>query len=446
MAMPERLLVLGGDAGGMAAATQVRRRRPDMEIVAVERGRHTSYSACGIPYLVGGDVDGADDLVARTPETFREQGIDVRTRVEAVGIDLDRREVEVRLVDEERSERIGFDVLHLGLGATPLRPPILGIDGPRVFGVQTLDDATRLLDRAGDAARVVVVGAGYIGIEMAEAFVRRGARVTVVEQAAQPMGTLDPDMGALVADAMRRVGIDVRLGEAVVGIEDDAVTTEAGVLPSDAVVLGLGVLPNARLAAEAGIEVGVKGAVRVDRHQRTSTDGVWAAGDCCESFHLVSQRSVHVALGTVANKQARVAGINIGGGDATFPGVVGTAVSKLCGTEVGRTGLHQREAEAAGFDAVAATIESTTRAGYYPDAGPITVRLIAERGTGRLLGGQIVGAEGAAKRVDVLATALTAGMTVHQLIDLDLAYAPPFSPVWDPLLVAARTAADLVAE
>jgi NADPH-dependent 2,4-dienoyl-CoA reductase/sulfur reductase-like enzyme len=440
--MAERLVVIGGDAGGMAAASQARRRRPDLEIVALEKGRWTSYSACGIPYVVGGDVESIDRLIARDPQTFRDRfRIDVRTRHEATAIDLDKRTVEVRDHEHDRTYTTGFDLLHIGTGAVPLRPPLPGIDLPLVHGVQNLEDATRI---PVDARNVVVVGGGYIGLEMAEAFLKRGARVTVVEQAPEVMSTLDPDMGALVSAAVRDAGADVRCGTAVTGFEPDAVVTEDGTIPADLVVLGLGVVPNSQLAEDAGIETGVKGAIKVDVRQRTSTDGVWAAGDCCESFHLIARQPVHIALGTVANKQGRVAGIDIGGGYATFPGVVGTAVTKVCSTEVGRTGLTEAEAQRLGFRYEAVTIESTTRAGYFPGAGRITVKLLAERRSGRLLGGQLVGVEGAAKRVDVLATALTAGLTVEEMTALDLSYAPPFAPVWDPVLVAARAAAEAV--
>jgi len=234
-------------------------------------------------------------------------------------------------------------------------------------------------------------------------------------------------------------------GATVTGFDAGAVVTDGGTIPADLVVLGLGVAPNTTLASEAGLPTGVYGALVVNRRQQTPVDGVWAAGDCCESFHLVSGEHVHIALGTVANKQGRVAGINIGGGYATFPGAVGTAITKLCSTEVARTGLTEAEATAAGFLFDAVTVESTTRAGYFPGAMTITTKLVAERRSGRLLGGQIVGQEGAAKRIDVLATALTAGMTVEQMTALDLSYAPPFSPVWDPVLIAARKAADAVA-
>ncbi len=432
----------------MAAASQARRRRADLQIVALEKGRWTSYSACGIPYLVGGEVPTLDQLVVRDPQTFRDEfRIDARTGHEVMAIDLEARRLEVRDHGHGRTYGLGFDTLHVGTGALPLRPDLPGIDGRHVHGVQTLEDGAHLLADAtsGDVDDVVVVGGGYIGLEMAEAFVRRGCRrVTVVEQAPEVMGTLDPDMGALVSEAMRRVGIDVRCGVAVNGFSEGVVHTAEGDLPADVVILGMGVVPNSRVAADAGVATGVKGAISVDPRQRTSAEGVWAAGDCCESYHLVARRNVHIALGTVANKQGRVAGINLGGGYATFPGVVGTAATRLCATEVALTGLNERDASAAGLGYEAVRVTSTTRAGYFPGTGQIVVKMLAERRSGRLLGAQIVGVEGAAKRIDVVATALTAGMTVDQMTALDLSYAPPFAPVWDPILIAARKAVEAV--
>jgi len=442
--MAERLVVIGGDAAGMAAAAQARRRQPYMEIVAVEKGRWTSYSACGIPYLVAGDVDDPQALVARTPEQLRDQHrIDVRMGHEAVGIDLDARKVEVRDHTRGRTISLGFDLLHVATGARPIRPDLPGIDRPEVHGVQTLDDGVHLLDhvRKSRCERVVVIGGGYIGLEMAEAFVRRGVRVTLLEGGDQLMRTLDPDMAAPVAQALRRIGVEVRLGTAATGFVEGAVETESGSIPADLVVLGLGVVPSSELAAAAGVRTGVRGAIRVDRRQRTSAEGVYAAGDCAESHHLVTQRQVHVALGTVANKQGRVAGINLAGGYATFPGVVGTAITRICDLEVARTGVNEEEAARAGFRYEVVTVDSTTRAGYFPGTKPIRIKLLAEHGSRRVLGAQIVGEEGAAKRIDVLATAITARMTVDDVIDLDLAYAPPFSGVWDAVHVAARAGA-----
>jgi NADPH-dependent 2,4-dienoyl-CoA reductase/sulfur reductase-like enzyme len=438
--MTGRLLVIGGDGAGMAAASQARRRDPGLEIVALEKGRWTSYSACGIPYVVGGDVYGLDDLVVRTPDEFRAVRIDVRLEHEAVGIDLDACRVDVRNLAHGREFQLGFDMLHIATGAVPRRPDLPGLDLPHVYGVQTLADAARLLAAITTMSpkRVVVAGSGYIGLELAEALARRGASVTVLEAGPEVMPSLDPDMGGLVARAMRGIGITVHTGQPLVACSVGAAHTAAGELPADVVILGTGVGPNSTLGAEAGLETGVAGALVVDRQQRTSAEGVWAAGDCCQSTHLVSGQPVYQALGTVANKQGRVAGINMSGGYATFPGVAGTAVTRVCHLEIGRTGLSEREAAEAGFGFVSARIEGTTTSGYLPDAPPITTKLIAEHGSGRVLGAQVAGGAGAAKRIDVIATALAAGMTAEDVLGLDLGYAPPVGTVWDPVQVAAR--------
>ncbi|MGW8971844.1 FAD-dependent oxidoreductase [Streptomyces platensis] len=452
----ERLVVVGGDAAGMAAASQARRlRKPgELAITAFERGHFTSYSACGIPYWVGGDVDGPDALIARTAEEHRARDIDLRMRTEVTELDLDRGRVRTRELDNGgRESWTGFDELVLATGARPRRPDLPGIDAPGVHGVQTLDDGQALLDTLDTSSgrRAVVVGAGYIGVEMAEALIRRGYEVTVLEQSAQPMSTLDPDMGALVHEAMCGMGIETVCGTTVTGVLTDtagrarAVTTENGEYPADVVVLGLGVRPETTLAAAAGLPLGESGGLLTDLAMRVrGQDHIWAGGDCVEVLDLISGRTRHIALGTHANKHGQVIGANVGGGYATFPGVVGTAVSKVCDLEIARTGLLERQAHAAGLRFVTATVEATNRAGYYPGARPMHVKMLAERRTGRLLGVQIVGREGAGKRVDIAAVALTAGMTVERMTALDLGYAPPFSPVWDPVLVAARKAAGAV--
>lgn len=452
--MRERLLVLGGDAAGMSAASQARRRRgpDDLEIIAYEQGRFTSYSACGIPYLIGGLVQDAGDLVARDPETFRaKQDIDVRLHHEATEIDLERRAVRVADHDAGRRHWQGFDHLVIATGAIPNRPPLPGAQARGIHGVQTLGDGIaveRVLDDE-HPKTAVVVGGGYIGLEMAEALVRRGLDVTLVEAGAQPMASFDPDMGALVTDALRRSGVTVLREEPVEGFDSAdghvrEVVTARRRIPADIVALGLGVRPNVDVARAAGIAVGTAGGIATDRRMRTSGDGVWAAGDCVQSTHLISHEPVAIPLGTHANKQGRTAGINIGGGYATFPGVVGTAASKICDVELARTGLNDSEAARAGFDALSVVVESTTRAGYYPGATTMQTKIVAEKRSGRLLGAQIVGEEGAAKRIDVLAVALWNGMTVGEMSGLDLSYAPPFSPVWDPVLIAARKAAERV--
>jgi len=391
-------------------------------------------------------------LVTLTPEAFREKrNIDARVLHEVTEIDLKARRVHVRQVEAQKEWWETFDQLMIATGALPMRPAVPGADAEGIYGVHTLESgiAVRQVVDQQKPKRAVVIGGGYIGLEMAEALIRRGLEVSLVERAAQVMVTLDPDMGALVSEALMAVGVTLYREESLQGFEvkDDrleGVVTDQRTLPADIVILGMGVRPNTALAEQTGIPLGEKGAITVNERQQTDVDGVWAAGDCAQSFHLVSKRPIYIALGTVANKQGRVAGINIGGGAVAFPGVVGTAVSKICAEEVARTGLQEREIEQVGWDYVAEKIESRTRAGYYPESGRITVKVLAEKGSGRLLGGQIVGEEGAAKRIDILATALHAGMKVQEMVNLDLSYAPPYSPVWDPVLMAARQVEKLI--
>jgi NADPH-dependent 2,4-dienoyl-CoA reductase/sulfur reductase-like enzyme len=455
--MSRRLVVIGGDAAGMSAASVARRRRDrdKLEIVAFERGSYTSYSACGIPYFVSDFVTELDRLVVRSPEQHRRNSIDVRTEHEVVAIDVNRRTVRVRDVASanstaERDEP--FDELVVATGAVPVRPDLPGADADGIFGVQTLADGVAVRRAIDDrkAERAVIVGGGYIGLEMAESFVRRGLDVALVDRTEQPMASvLDDDMGALVADALRAVGVTTYMGESAEGFEVEgggvrAVRTTTRTLPADIVMLGIGVRPNSRLADEAGIAVGDTGGIVTDSRMETSVGGVWAGGDCVESVDRVTGRRVVIPLGTHANKQGRVVGVNVTGGNARFPGVVGTAATKICAYEVARTGVTERIAREVGLDVVAATIESTTRASYFPGAAPIKVKIVAARDDGRIVGAQIVGEEGAAKRIDVLATAIWNRMPVEEVASLDLSYAPPLAPVWDPVLIAARKTADLL--
>lgn len=341
-----------------------------------------------------------------------------------------------------------YDRLLIATGAIPACPTVPGADAVEICGINTLQSGIRLRRIIDDrnAKTAVVVGGGYIGLEMAEALVRRGLEVSLIDRSPQVMGTLDEDMGQLVSQALREFGVKLYLKEKLTGFETSGekvtgVSTEKRTLPADVVILGLGVQPNTSLAAAAGIPLGEKRSIKVNQRMETGITGIWAAGDCTETFHQVSRRPFYIALGTVANKQGRVAGINLGGGYATFPGVVGTAVTKICHLEVARTGLQEKELKKLGFEWVSTVIKSRTKAGYFPGSGEITVKLIAEKGSGRVLGGQIVGMEGSAKRIDTLATALYAGLSVEEMISLDLGYAPPFSPVWDPVAIAAREVA-----
>jgi NADPH-dependent 2,4-dienoyl-CoA reductase/sulfur reductase-like enzyme len=442
-----RIVVVGGDAAGMKAASVAKRRGGDaIDVVVFERGGYTSYAQCGLPYFVGGVVSGTERLVARTPEQHRERGIDVRMGHDVLAVDLAARAVEVAGPDGGVT-RESYDRLVLATGASPVRPPLPGIDLPGVMGIHSIPDAVAIdaLLRDRNARRAVVVGGGYIGLEMVEAFLLRGLEVTLVEKLTQPMATLDADMAAQVADALVALGVDVRFGVGVEGFEAGAdgyvaaVSTEAGRVPADVVVLGLGARPRADLARNAGIEIGPTGAIATDDHQRTSAPDVYAAGDCAQTVNRVSGEPTWVALGTHANQQGRVVGENVVGGDATFPGVLGTAVTKVCDTEIGRTGLSEREAADAGFGTAAAITTGRTRAGYYPGVTKMTVKVVAEAGTGRMLGAQIVGGEGAAKRIDAFAVGIWNRMTVGDFAQLDLGYAPPFATPIDVSLLAARS-------
>lgn len=446
--MTERLVVVGGDAAGMSAASQARRLRPGLEIIAFERGSHVSYSACGEPYFAGGLVDSIDDLIARTPEQFAAMDIDVRLHHEVVEIDLYRRSLTVRSHEDGSESPIGFDHLMYATGSKPARPDsIEGIRLPGVLGLRTLDDAVALRDTIdSDIKRVAVLGGGYIGLEVAEVLVGKGLLVTMVTSGQHVLErTLDAEMGELANNGVREIGVDLHTGMRVRCIRGTDRATGIGCeeeeFPADLVVIGLGTVPEVELAREAGIPLGGTGAVAVDDRQRTGVEGVWCAGDCAEATHRISGRQVNIALGTVANKAGRVAGTNIGNGDARFPGVLGTAITRVGRTEIGRTGLKVHEARLAGYDPVIGMATGTTTAGYWPEAERMDVMVIANRSDGRLLGAQIVGGRGSAKKIDVLATAMWAGVSASELAWVDLGYAPPFSGVWDLIHIAARRAA-----
>lgn len=440
-------MVVGGDAAGMSAASQARRMNPDLEIIAFERGDHVSYSACGEPYLVGGLVESIEPLLVRTPSEFAAMDIEVRLRHHVEMIDVDRRRVQVRALEDGTMSEVGFDQLMYATGSRPARPDYIdGINLPGVAGLRTLNDAVALRDSLDEGVKhVLILGGGYIGLEVAEALIGRGVEVTMVTSGDHVLErTLDDRMGELANRGTRKIGVDLHTGIFVRCIRgtDRAVGIgcEQMDFAGDLIVIGLGAVPDVGLAERSGIPLGVTGAVAVDDHQRTALAGIWSAGDCAEATHRISGLQVNVHLGTVANKAGRIAGINIGGGDASFPGVLGTAITKIGGTEIARTGLKIEEARQAGFDPVVGFARGTTAAGYWPEAESMAMLLISDRERGLILGAQIVGGRGAGKKIDVLATAMWSGVTAAELAWVDLAYAPPFSGVWDLIHVAARRA------
>ena len=440
-----RLVVIGGGAAGMSAASAARRADPGLDVVVCEAGGFAAYGMCGIPYYVGGTVAEAENLLAYPPSVFREKrGIDLRLHTRVTGIDTAARTV--RLAGPGGS--LAWDRLVVTSGADPVRPPVPGLDDRRVFTIRSLGEAIglrRLLD-SGAVRRAVVVGAGYIGLETAEALVCAGVDVDVVEALPGVLGTVDPPIAALAQAELER-HTRLRLGARLEAVDQGstpdgclAAVVEGQEIPTDLVVIAVGVRPATDLLIQAGARHLPDGAVVVDAGMRTSLPGVFAAGDAVALPHLVLGRPAWVPLGPAANKTGRVAGTVAAGGTASFRGIVGTAAVKIFGLEVARTGLGLAEAQAAGLDAVATDEVSRSRAKYYPGASPLHIRLVHTR-DGRLLGGQLAGREGAAKRVDVLATALHAGFSVDDLAALDLSYAPPFAPVYDPVLAAAMKAA-----
>ncbi|GAA1448059.1 FAD-dependent oxidoreductase [Mycobacterium cookii] len=450
-----RVVVVGADAAGMSAAHQALRTATrtgrELAITVLDKGAHTSYSACGIPYWMAGDVDSGDELVARTAEAHRESGIDLRLGAEVVGADLGARTV--TLAD---GEEVAWDELVVATGAPAvvpdwaLRPDGTAYDG--VGTVKTIDDGAAWLERfadAGDGAHVVVVGAGYVGVEVAEAAMRRGFGVTVLTRG-RGMSMLEDEMAERVDVALCEAGAEVVLGVEVTGldIEDGRVTGvrwEGGSREADLVVLAIGVRPATDFLAGSGLETADNGALRPDPHGRVA-DHVWAAGDCCEVRRRIDGAWVFRPLGTYATKHGRALGDTLAGGSLSFDGMVDTSITRFAfdevHLEVARTGLSRADAEAAGHEPVVLVTEGTTASGYMPEAEPIAIWVMADRGTRRLLGVQVVGGPGAGKRIDAAAAVLWAGGSVDDLAWMDLAYAPPFATAWDVLQVAARRVAE----
>jgi NADPH-dependent 2,4-dienoyl-CoA reductase/sulfur reductase-like enzyme len=423
-----RLLVIGGVAAGLSAAARARRIDPSLEIVVLEKGAAISYGACGLPYYLEGRVPRAEQLIVYTPEYFRkERNIAVRTGARVVSISHPRREVALDSAGAG-GERVYYDKLVIATGARPRTADFEGATLPHVFALHTLADAERLKAYLRDKqpTQAVVVGAGYIGLEAADALRRNGLAVTVVEQGANVLGRGDAELTKAVRERLERFRVELHL--------DTRISDVAG---RELVILATGLRPNVEIAVEAGVEIGRTGAIRVDEHMETNLPGVYAAGDCAEALHLVTGRPAYIPLGTTANKMGRVAGANAAGRRERFGGVVGTAILNIFGMGVAFSGLSVDQARREGFSPVSARITAHSRAGYF-GGKPITVELVADAGTRRLLGGSVWGEDGVEGRINVIATALHNRMRVEDLEQLDLAYAPPFATVWDPVLIAAQ--------
>ncbi|PDW04565.1 FAD-dependent oxidoreductase [Candidatus Viridilinea mediisalina] len=444
--MGKNIVIIGGGAAGMSAAAKARRTDPSLNIVVYERSGYVSYGACGFPYAIKGEIAQVEDVVVRTPAQFAKQNIQAHVGHEVLTIDRAAQTLRVRERASGAETEVGWDALVLTTGGAPTRPPLQGIDLPGVFALRTVEDALaiRTWIEQERPTRGVIIGGGYIGLEMAEALAAHGIALTLVERLPQVIPSLDPEMAAHVQAELEQQGVTLRLEQAVevlVGSERVREVQVAGTsIPADIVIMAVGIRPSVTLAQAAGVTLGPTGAVAVDDHQRTSVPNVWAAGDLAEAHHLVTGRPAWVPLGTTANKQGRVLGENLGGGDARFGGIVGTVVVKVFDLEAASSGLSEQRAQAEGFEVKTVSATAGSRAHYMPGHQPIQIKLVYEATTRRLLGGQLVGREGVSKRIDTIATALHAGWRIEQLAELDLSYAPPFAPVWDPILVAANLA------
>jgi NADPH-dependent 2,4-dienoyl-CoA reductase/sulfur reductase-like enzyme/rhodanese-related sulfurtransferase len=452
-----KVVIVGGVAGGATCAARLRRLDEHAKIIMVERTGYVSYANCGLPYYVGGVIQDKSKLTLQTPESFRRRfNVDVRVRQEATMIDLAKKSVHIRNLDDGSSYDESFDELVLSPGAQPMRPPIAGANDPRIQTLRTVEDSMRIKELIGakKPKRAVVVGGGFIGLEVAENLLSAGVRTTLLEFADHVMPPLDADMAALVHNVLRAHGLDLRLGTAASGFEplsEDArsgmhvSTSDGSSIDADIVVMGVGVTPDTQLAKDAGLKLGLRGSIVVDRHLRTSAPHVWAIGDAIQLTNAVTGLPALVALAGPANKQGRIAADNICGLNETYEGALGSSILKLFDTTVATTGLSEKAATQAGISHDSVVLHPASHAGYYPGAAPMDMKVVFSPEDGRILGAQIVGKEGVDKRIDVLATAISAHMTADDLAQLDLAYAPPYSSAKDPVNMAGYVIGNVLA-
>ncbi|TVP52848.1 MAG: CoA-disulfide reductase [Mongoliibacter sp.] len=442
-----KIIVIGGDAAGMSAASKIRRSHENWEITVYEKSPHTSYSACGMPYYIGGLVSSSKELVARSPETFREKyNIEAKPLHEVIQIDPKKQKVLVKDLKSETSFWDNYDKLLIATGASPNKPPLPFIDSKGIFCLSTLQSGINTWEfiNKHKPQKAVIVGGGYIGVEMAEALLERGMDVTLIDRNPYIMKTLDSDMSEDICSALTKAGVKLHLDENLTAFEsgDDGkvkkVITDKNQFEAGLVILGMGVSPNSGIAKEAGIKLCDTAAIMVDKKMQTSIENIWAAGDCASSYHQLREKHLFVALGTIANKHGLVAGSNMSGEEMKFPGVIGTAITKFQDLEISRTGLTEREAKAFDIPYETATIKSSNFASYYPGSGDIKVKLLVRTESREILGAQILGNKGSAKRIDTIAACIMGKLTAYELAMMDLAYVPPLSNVWDPIQIAAR--------
>ncbi|MEA2109456.1 MAG: FAD-dependent oxidoreductase [Pseudomonadota bacterium] len=442
-AKKKRIIVVGGDAAGMSAASQIKRQRPDWSVTVLEQGRYVSYAACGMPYYVEGLIDDFDQLVEITPQVFREKrGIDLRLGHRATAIDPAAKTVTYQQ-DGGNKGQLVYDELLIATGARPLVPEGI-VPGERVTTINNLPQTKHLQQLVADnkTCRAAVIGGGFIGLEMAEAFAAQGIETSLVHRREHLSRMFEEEISVLIKEKLQHNGVKLYFGAPLENIVEQGdkvrVISSQEELEVDLVLLALGVQPNSELARDAGIELGVRESIVVDDRLQTSREHIYAAGDCAQGMRIVDNSPIFSPLALKANREGMIAGLNMAGIDTLNRGSLGTGITKIFDLGIARTGLSFAEAEKAGLQPVKNMITSRSRARYYPDSDPLRVLVIASRIDGRVLGAQLAGPLDAVKRIDTFAVIIHQGLNLDQVMELDLAYAPPFSPVWDPVLLAAR--------
>ena len=429
-----RVVIIGGVAGGMSAATRLRRLNADAEIIVLERSGHVSYANCGLPYFVGGVIEDERSLLLQTPKSLHQRfNLDVRIRTEVTKIDAELKTVHAKNLDTDEEFVISYDSLVLSPGASPVIPPIPGID--RAMPLRTVEDVKFMADAVAKMpASAVVIGGGFIGVEIAENLHHRGVRTSIIEATNQVLAPLDPEMAQLVADEIEGHDVGLYLGESVVAIHDRTVELASGeMLDAELVIVAIGVRPDVSLARGAGLEIGARAGIVVDEFNRTSVASIYAIGDAAEKTDALDGNATLVPLANIANRQGRVVADHIAGRTVRPLKTIGTAIVKVFDLTIATTGWNEKRLSAFGFDFQAIHTHPASHAGYYPGAKKMALKMLVNPSTGEILGAQGVGTEGVDKRIDVLATAIRAGLSAPELADLELAYAPPFGSAKDPI-------------
>ena len=440
----EKLVVIGGVAAGMSAASKAKRENPALDVHVYERGPHVAYAQCGLPYYLAGYVSDPEKLVVRNPAQFKERGIRVYLFHEAVELDAQKKTVTIRNLLEAKVESVAYDYLVIATGADPVMPNLPGMQLPGVLPIKTIPDAEaiqRTLEEH-QANHIVLMGGGYINVEMAEALVTRGKKPLLFQRPSQVLKSMDESFGRMAGEELEKHGVTVRAGEEVQSLKGEnkvqEVITDQGRYPADLVIVALGIRPNTQWLAGSGLAMAEQGGIQVDGHGGTNLENVYAAGECALVYHRIKKRFVYHPLGTSANKQGKTAGAAIAGKPIVFGGILGTSVVKVMDLAFGKTGLSEKEAIAEKIEYQTSTVTGSSHASSYPGASPVTIKLVVEKTSRKLLGAQIMGPVEGSKRLDVLALAIQNEMTVEELGMADLSYAPPFATVWDVVQVAAN--------